>query len=136
MERQIELELGRKKFTLLYTVRVMLDVMAKYGSESGLLDELLKTGAESMEATLWLFLREAEEGNGWRRARGRAPRELPEAELLQYEITTEEYMRLRRAAMDAFTAGHRREVEDEETEEDVGLEELEKKTAPARRRHM
>ena len=45
-------------------------------------------------------------------------------------------MQLQRAAMEAFSAGHRREVEDEEEEEDLGLAELEKKTAPARRRPM
>lgn len=136
MERQIEFELAGQKYTLLYTVRVMLDVMAKYGSEGGLLDELLKPGMEGVDAVLWLFLREAEEGNGYRAARGRAPRKLPELELLQYELTTEEYVQLSRTAMAVFSAGHRREVEDEDAEEDVGLAEFEKKTAPAQRRPM
>ena len=45
-------------------------------------------------------------------------------------------MQVQRAAMEAFSSGHRREVEDEEREEDLGLWELEKKTAPARRRLM
>ena len=88
------------------------------------------------DASIWLFCREAEEGNRYREARGRAPYALPEPELLPFELTTEEYVQLQRAAMEAFSAGHRREVENEETEEDVGLAEFEKKTAPARRRPM
>ena len=136
MERQIEFELAGQKYTLLYTVRVMLDVMARYGSEEKLLDAILKQDAEGVAASVWLFLREAEEGNGYRAARGRAPYALPEPELLPFELTTEEYVQLQRAAMEAFSAGHRREVENEETEEDVGLAEFEKKTAPARRRPM
>lgn len=121
---------------MLYTVQTMLDVMARFGSEGKLLDALLKQDTESVNAVLWLFCREAEEGNRYREARGRAPYALPEAELLQFELTTEEYVQVQRAAMEAFSSGHRREVEDEEREEDLGLWELEKKTAPARRRLM
>lgn len=134
MERQIELRLGKRRYTLLYSVRVMLDAMQKYGSETAMLDALKQPGAAAADAMGWLFCREAEEGNLLRAAKGQPERELPDPDTLLLEISQADFLRLQKAAMNAFVAGHRREVEDEEEEIDEGLAELEKKTEPERRK--
>ncbi len=138
MDPHTELEYRGRRITLLYSMDVLFDASERCGSVRDMLDALGRESRESVETVRWLFVRMAREGELARRENGETPGEDIPDDLIPARIRPAEYLRLRDACMQAVEQGYRREEEDdEETEIDEGLAEIQAKKAgdgPAARR--
>ena len=138
MDPHVEFDYRGRRVTLLYSMDVLFDASEKFGTVRDMLDLLGRESREGVEAVRWLILRMAHEGELARRENGETPQPDLPADWIPVRIRPAEYLLLRDACMQAVEQGYRREEQDdEETEIDEGLAELQAKKAgdgPAARR--
>ena len=130
MDPHVEFDYRGRHVTLLYSMDVLFDASEKFGSVRDMLDLLGRESREAVEAVRWLILRMAHEGELARRENGETPQPDLPADWIPVRIRPAEYLLLRDACMQAVEQGYRREEQDdEETEIDEGLAELQAKKA-------
>ena len=126
-----EAKIGREPCYLAYTVQTMLEIKkylkAEDGEEKDLIDALGDVSAEGFKPFCGIAGCMARGGELLRRSLGYEKGIVYTEERIRAQLLPSELADLKIACMDAALAGMRREHEPEET--DLGLAELEKKTA-------
>ena len=107
----------------------LFDIYEKFGDKGFVTDPIKGTGKESFEATCWMLSKLAEQGEMVRRYQGCDHGKFPTAQMFRATLSPLDVMEARKAICEAVALGFRREVRDEDEEVDVGLLELQKKTA-------
>lgn len=129
--RTIPFELGGKVFYLCLNGQALFDAYDKFGYDGFITEHIEGTNKKSYEATCWLLAKLSEQGELVRRWQG----------LDRGPIVPEQYFRTNLKPMDvagakdaireAIAEGFRREERGERRDIDLGLAELQKKTADA-----
>lgn len=124
MDRMVTANIAGTERSLNYSVAVMFDMTEKFGTIQAALDAVQKDGKESFETVRWFAVMMANDGELCRREAGYDPQPLVKESDISLHMSPYDFESLRAAVVDAIGAGYRRETEDEETERDLGLEEL------------
>ena len=128
MDRLTTAIINSRKFTFNYSVSVMFDVAEKYGGAKEVLDVVSLNTKEGFEALKWLAVKMATDGELCRRAQGfDAEPMIKDDDINLHTISPYDYEELRRAVVNAITAGYRRSEADPNEEIDLGLAELQSK---------
>lgn len=128
--KTVEFELNGRTHHLILNGAALFDAYDQFGDKGSLLDHMIGTGRESFENTVWLLVKLAQQGEAVRRFQGEEPCPMLTAEEAERMLSPLDVMRAREAIREAWRLGFQREAADEETEIDLGLFELQKKTAP------
>ena len=115
---------------LLLNGAALFDAYDKYGTDVELLDLVTGSSRKSFQATSWLLAKLAEQGELARRLEGYSAEKQPTAFQLTVLMSPLDVTRARRAICKAVSLGFAMEHRDEDEVVDLGLQELEKKTAP------
>lgn len=131
MDRLVEVVIRGETRYLNYSIEVMFRVIEKYGSAQKMLEALLTPGVEAFETVRWLAALMANDGELCRREAGFEKNPMLSVKDISPRMKPWEYERLHKAVSEAVSLGYQREVEDDDTEIDLGLEELNKKKETA-----
>lgn len=124
MDKMIPVVIAGRERLLNYSIEVMFDVNEKFGSVNTLLDLMQQNTRDGFEATKWLVLRMANDGELCRRAEGYDAVPMLTNDDISTRIRPIDFAELVEAATDAVRLGYQRENQDEDQEVDIGLEEL------------
>lgn len=124
MDKMIPVVIAGRERLLNYSIEVMFDVNEKFGSVNTLLDLMQQNTRDGFEATKWLVLRMANDGELCRRAEGYDAVPMLTNDDIPTRIRPIDFAELVAAATDAVRLGYQRENQDEDQEIDIGLEEL------------
>lgn len=124
MDKMIPVVIAGRERLLNYSIEVMFDVNEKFGSVNTLLDLMQQNTRDGFEATKWLVLRMANDGELCRRAEGYDAVPMLTNDDISTRIRPIDFAELVAAATDAVRLGYQRENQDEDQEVDIGLEEL------------
>lgn len=131
MDRMVTAVIAGKERCLNYSVEVMFDMAEKFGTIQPALEAVQEDGREAFEVVRWFAVKMANDGELCRREAGYDPLPLVQESDISPRMSPYEYETLRAAVVDAIGAGYRREIEDENSERDLGLEELKAKKPKA-----
>lgn len=106
----------------------LFDIYDKFGTKGFITDHIRGTGRKAFSATCWMLAKLAEQGEIVRRYQGYPHGKFPTEQMFAALLTPAEATLARRAIAEAVALGFAREVEEDGI--DLGLAELEKKTAP------
>lgn len=121
-----EITLAGKTYPLLYNGAAMFAAQELLG-ERNLVTTLTAQGTEGFDFLCKLTVLMAEQGELMRRYEGHKKAPFLKEEALRLLARPFDIIQIRNAALEAVAAGFRREVQEEETEVDLGLQELQKK---------
>lgn len=124
MDKMIPVVIAGRERLLNYSIEVMFDVNEKFGSVNTLFDLMQQNTRDGFEATKWLVLRMANDGELCRRAEGYDAAPMLTNDDISARIRPVDFADLVAAATDAVRLGYQRENQDEDQEVDIGLEEL------------
>ena len=130
MDKMCSAPVAGKYRPLLFSMEVMFDTAAKFGSMADCFDALEREDRAGTEAICWMMTRLVNEGEAYRRDAGFDPDKL----FAQGEITinTPAWYRIyKQAVLKAIELGYTREVEDPDEEVDLVLQEIKAKKAEA-----
>ena len=129
MIRTIEFPWEGHTYHLLLNAAALFDLYDKFGDKGYLLDHIDGTGRKSFDATAWILVKLAQQGELLRRYQGDDPGPMLTYDAVIRTMSPRDMIQARDAIRRAYAAGFGRDVppEDEE-EEDLGLLELQKKT--------
>lgn len=122
---QIEITLAGKQYSLLFNGYAMFAEQELFG-ETGMIEEIQQNTAKGFEALCKAVCLLAEQGELARRYEGHEAQEMLSVDQVRVLATPIDMLMLRTAVVRAVMKGYGREIE--ETEKDLGLAELEKKT--------
>ncbi len=118
-------------YHLLLNGEALFTLYERYGSEGSLTDHIQGMGQAAFAATCVFLAVLGTQGELWRRYQGYDSGPIPTEELFRLGLSPLEVPLARAAITQAIRAGFQREAAAEGREVDVGLLELEKKTAAA-----
>lgn len=126
--RNVEFEWMGQTYHLLCNAAALFDAYDHFGTQGEILDHITGTTRESFNATCWLLVKLAQQGELLRRYQGEDP-----SPMLTYEqavkcLSPVDLVQARGCIREAFSAGFDREEAPEDEEIDLGLLELQKKT--------
>lgn len=126
--KTVEFELNGQTYHLLFNAAALFDCYDQFGDKGELLDHITGTSRESFDATVWMLVKLAQQGELLRRYQGETPERMLTVEESSRTMSPPDALRSRAAIRAAFSRGFDREIESEEDEEiDLGLLELQKK---------
>lgn len=128
--KTVEFELNGRTHHLILNGAALFDAYDKFGDKGDLLDRVAGTGRESFDNTVWMLVKMAQQGEAARRWQGEEPAPMLTAEEAMRTMSPLDVVRARAAIRAAYAIGFEREAPSEEEEIDLGLLELQKKTAP------
>ena len=131
--KTVEFTLCGQTYSLILNGAALFDAYDLFGDKGDLLERVGGTSRESFDNTVWLLVKLAQQGEAVRRLQGEEPRPMLTAEQAARLMSPVDVVRARAAIRAAFAIGFEREAPDEEQEIDMGLAELQKKTAAASR---
>lgn len=131
MDRLVEVVIRGETRYLNYSVEVMFRVIEKYGSAQKMLEALLTPNTEAFETVRWLAVLMANDGELCRREAGYEKKPMLSAKDISPRMKPWEYEEIHVAVTKAVNLGYQREVDDVDTEIDLGLEELNEKKGKA-----
>ena len=128
--RDITFELEGQQYILLCNAAALFDSYDHFGDKGEILDHITGTTRQSFEATCWLLVKLAQQGELLRRYHGE-----DHAPMLSYEqalrcLSPLDVVHARVCIREAFSSGFDRTEAPEDEEVDLGLMEIQKKTAP------
>ncbi len=109
----------------------LCDIYARYGDKGSVLDPIQGSDRGALEACCWYLYKLAEQGELVRRYQGFEPGKVPTATYFEALLSPGDFLRAKALLEMAVNMGFGREIKPEGEEVDLGLIELEKKTAPA-----
>ena len=127
--KTLEYTLNGQTYHLCLNGAALFDIYEKYGSKGFVTDHIKGTGKKSFSATCWMLAKLAEQGELVRRYQGHDRGEIPTEQMLQVMLRPSDVAAAKVAIRYAVVLGFAREEEDEDQEIDMGLIELQKKTA-------
>lgn len=126
-----EFRLGERTFTLCLNGAALFDLYDKFGQDKPILDHIAGTDRASFDALCWMLAKLSEQGELVRRYEGHEAGKIPSEHFFRTNLAPLEIARAKSAVTEAVARGFEREVPGEDARIDLGLLELEKKTAPA-----
>lgn len=122
-----------REYPLCLNAAALFDLYARFGDKDGLLDHIEGSDRKSFYNTCAMLAKLAEQGELVRRYQGFAPAEIPTETQLRLVMGPLDVLSAKGAIRRAVALGFGREVRDEEQNQpvDLGLLELQKKTASA-----
>lgn len=133
MNKTIEFEWNGQTYNLLMNAAALFACYDKFGDQTCLLDHITGTSQKSLYATAWMMMTLSHQGELLRRYQGYEPSAMLDVNQIMREMGPKDLLRARRALRRAYNAGFDREIpSDEDVDEDdidLGLLELQKKTA-------
>lgn len=129
--KSYEIDLCGQRLHLLLNGQALFDIYDKFGAKGFVTDPIMGNGKKHFEATCWMLAKLSEQGELHRRWQG-----LPHAPILgesffRVHLTPHEVPPAKDAILAAVRLGFAREVPDAVKKDiDLGLMELQKKTAP------
>lgn len=130
--RTTEYQVGGRTFFLCLNGAALFDIYEKFGTDKPILTHIEGSDRAGFEALCWMLAKLSEQGELVRRYEGYEPGKIPGEHFFRTNLAPLEIARAKLAVTRAVTLGFEREVPGEEDRIDLGLMELEKKTAPAR----
>lgn len=127
--KTVEFQLNGKVYDLLWNANVMFAAWDQFGDKGELMDHFTGSDSQSWENTIWMVVKLAQQGELWRRYSGETPRPMLTVEEVRRTAGPLDALRMRSAIRAAYYKGFEREAPGEEEEIDLGLLELQKKTA-------
>lgn len=124
-------ELDGHKFYLCLNGQALFDAYDKFGYESFLTQHIEGKDKKSFENTCWLLAKLAEQGELVRRWQGLERGPIVPPEYFKTHLRPLDVAGAKDAIREALSLGFSREEEREKRVRDLGLEELQKKTAKA-----
>ena len=132
MDKMVLAEINGRQYPLHYSVDVMFEALDRFKDINTALDVISGDGIAAFEATQWLAVKLANDGELCRREAGYEPVAMLQASDITTRMTPIAFAALKSAVVDAILVGYGREVSDETGQErDLGLEELEAKKTMA-----
>lgn len=116
-------------FHLCLNGAALFDIYDKFGTKGFVTDHIKGNSRKSLENTCWVLAKLAEQGELVRRYQGHDHGTFPTEQMFRATLSPLKVVEARKAIGEAVALGFRREEEDEEEEIDLGLAELQKKTA-------
>ena len=131
--KHIDFEFNDRTYALSFTAEALFTVYDKFGYTADILGttKVLEPTVEGWKNLCWLAALMASQGELPRRNRGEDPQPMLTVEEVQRTACPMDVIRMRAAIREAYFKGFERETASEEEEIDLGLLELQKKTAPA-----
>lgn len=126
--RTLTYTVAGKTWHLLLNAAAVFNAYDKFGSEGSLLDHLDGNDKETFEATCWFLNELATQGELLRRYQGHDPGKFPTEQMFRAVLGPFDVPAAKAAVRQAIAFGFFRE-EDRDKPIDLGLAELEKKTA-------
>lgn len=127
--KPVEFELNGRKYHLMLTGAALFEAYDRFEDKGDLLDHVTGTDSQSFENTVWMLVNLAKHGEAYRRHMGEDPLPMLSVETARRTMGPKDVVRARAAIRRAFAVGFEREEVGEEQEIDIGLLELQKKTA-------
>ena len=128
--KTLEFEWNGQLLHLCLNGAALFDIYEKYGTKGSITDHISGNGKKSFQATCWMLAKLAEQGNLVRIWQGHKRTKPPTEPQLAALLAPVDVLAAKNAIRVAIELGFRREEDDGEGEVDLGLRELEKKTAP------
>lgn len=125
-------ELDGHKFYLCLNGQALFDAYDKFGYEEFITKHIEGKDKQSFENTCWLLAKLAEQGELVRRWQGLERGPIVPVEYFRAHLRPLDVAGAKDAIREAITLGFSREEERERLVRDLGLEELQKKTAKAK----
>ena len=127
--RTLEFEWQGQTLHLCLNGAALFDIYDKFGTKGSITDHINGTGKKSFSATCWMLAKLAEQGELVRRYQGHDRGEIPTEQMLQVMLRPSDVAAAKVAIRYAVVLGFKRDEDPEDQEIDVGLLELQKKTA-------
>ena len=131
--KPVKFELNGETFHLLLTGAALFDIYDEFGSREDLLDRIGGTTRQSFDDTIWILVKLAQQGELYRRHMGEDKLPMLDPQTALRTMGPMDVVRARAAIRRAYAIGFERETASEDEEIDLGLLELQKKTALALR---
>lgn len=129
--KTVDFELNGKVFPLFWNAAALFAAWDRFGDKGDMMDHFTGNTEESWNSTVWMIVKLAQQGEAWRRYSGEDPQPMLTVEEVQRTACPMDVIRMRAAIREAYFKAFERETASEEEEIDLGLLELQKKTAPA-----
>ena len=127
MDRMIKCKINGEERYLNYSIEVMFNVTDKFGSAAEMLQQVGTESRAGFEALRWIIVQMANDAELCRREQGYDSQPMLEEREISPRMIPMDYKELQEAALEAIAYGYNREVEEPETETDLGLAELKQK---------
>lgn len=119
-----------QEYHLALSAAILFDCYDRYGAADTVLDRITGESRESLEDTLWVLGKLSEQGAAVRRLRGMDPGPVLTEQEARLMLDPLDLIRARAAIRDAWAIGFHRDIQKTvQGHRDLGLEELQKKTA-------
>lgn len=132
--KTVEVNIYGRTCHLRLTSAALYDIYERFGKDKSVFDHVAGTDKEAFDALCWYFAKLSEQGELSRRAQGHEPKEIITAGEVKLLLTPADLPKVKLAVIRSLQEGFGREVEDTEPI-DIGLLELQKKTAAAEPAH-
>lgn len=129
----VDFELDGQKFHLLLNAAALFDCYDRFGDTGDLTDHITGTSRESLDNTVWMLVKLAQQGEAYRRYLGFEKEKMLTVERAQQTMAPADVSRARAAIWETVHLGFSRQHRSEAEDIDLGLAELQKKTALASR---
>lgn len=127
--KTLEFEWNGQMLHLCLNGAALFDIYEKYGTKGSITDPISGNGKKSFQATCWMLAKLAEQGNLVRIWQGHERVKVPTEQQLAALLSPVDVLAAKDAIRVAIELGFRMEADDGEREIDIGLQEIEKKTA-------
>lgn len=124
-----EFELNGQMYHLCLNGAALFDIYEKYGSKGSVTDPIRGNGKKSFSAVCWYLSKLCEQGELVRRYQGMDHGPFPSESQFRLMLAPPDVVRAKQAIEAAVRQGFAREEKPERKEVDLGLLELQKKTA-------
>ena len=129
--KTVEFELNGRTVPLLMNANALFACWDRFGDKGDLMEQIAGTTTASWDNTVWMLVKLAQQGEAWNRYMGEEPVKVLTVEEAQRTMMPSDAIRAREAIQEAYAICFHREEVDENEEIDLGLLELQKKTASA-----
>ena len=124
-------ELDGKVYPMCLNGAALFDIYDKYGDRDTVISHIETADRKGFEATCWILAKLCQQGELCQRYLGETSMDIPTEEMFRLMLSPLDVIRARGAIRRTVALGFGREVKDEEEQRiDLGLLELQKKTAP------
>lgn len=124
-----EYQLGERTFHLCLNGAALFDLYDRFGQDAPLLSHIEGNDKAGFENLCWMLAKLSEQGELVRRYEGHEAGKIPSEHFFRTNLAPLEVARAKQAVTEAVMLGFEREVPGEDERIDLGLLELEKKTA-------
>ena len=131
--KTVEFEFGGQALHLCLNGTALFDIYDQFGNKGSILDHIWGGAkgdfARTYRNTCWMLAKLAEQGELVRRYQGHDSKPIPTPAALELTLRPADVPAARRAIHETVRLGFARDVDDGEEEVDLGLLEIQKKTA-------